>query len=383
MALRIILVILIIILGVLVVIPFVLSIAGVRSFQFGSLGEAVPAGEGILRSEDLGKTWESAAVSEEKRVRFPAEIFDIAFHPEDPKVIYLGTKSAGLWRSENAGKSWKKMADRALTLDPAADVYKIAVNRVNPKIIYLAVFQDQRGRVLKSENGGESFNEVYFVAADRLLVTDLYINPRNADQVIITAGQGGLFETLNGGVTWRVKRWFSEALTQLVVNPAFIREMYVTTASGNLFKTFDGGENWADLNAGFKRIASAQPRTPQLNLNPFGEILRRDLKVLVMDPNVSVNLYLGSRDALLKSTDGGFSWQRLEVLIPPEALPVGYVAIDPRNSARIFVAAANQLHFSGDGGVNWDVDVLPTESRIKKLLIHPGKPEVMFAILGR
>ena len=68
-------------------------------------------------------------------------------------------------------------------------------------------------------------------------VFDLYIDPQDADHVVIATGQGGVLETRNGGRTWRVRRWFSEALTQILVNPVFFGEMFVTTSGENLFKT--------------------------------------------------------------------------------------------------------------------------------------------------
>jgi len=387
MALRIILIIIVILLGLLVLLPFILNIAGVRIFQVGSLGGEVGlVGEGLLLSTDGGRNWDNAAISEDKKIRFPAQILDLAFTPENPNLLFLGTKSSGLWKSENGGKSWRKVIDNTGGLKPDADIYKIAISRTNPQVMYLALLQSKRGRVLKSEDGGKTFREIYFVTADRFAVTDLYLDPQNPNHVFIVTGQGGLLETQNGGRSWRVKRWFSEVPTKLLVNPAFLREMYILTANGSLSKTLDGGENWADLNTGLRSAVNQQPFPPsgQVGLNPFAGIIHYyGIQALEMDPNLSTTLYVGSQTGLLRSRDGGFTWKRLNVLIPPDALPVSSVAIDPRDSSIIFAAAANQLHKSEDGGVNWDVDILPTKSRIKKLLIHPLKPEVMFAILGR
>lgn len=380
---------LVVVLGLLLVLPFVLSMTGFPSFGlgFGSVGggPSSTAGEGLLRSNDGGENWENAAISKTRRVAFPARIFDLTFHPQDPNVIFIGSKSAGFWKSVDAGKSWEKVADRRQILNPMADVYKIAISRSSPKIMYLALYQNNRGRVLKSEDGGESFREVYFVTADRFGVFDLYVNPGNADQVVIVTGQGGVLETRNGGRTWRVVKWFGEPLVKLLVNPVFSGEMFVLTERGNLFKTFDGGENWADLNeqsqSQGRPIAYSQP---QVSFDPWAGLFQRSaIEALVADPSIFTTLYLGSGEGILRSTNGGFTWARLNILIPPEALPVRTVVVHPRFSNTIFAGAASQLHRSDDGGVNWRVKFLPTRGKISNLLIYPLKPEIMFAVLDR
>ena len=99
--------------------------------------------------------------------------------------------------------------------------------------------------------------------------------------------------------------------------------------------------------------------------------------------NIFTTLYLGSGSGVLRSSNGGFTWERLNILIPPEALPVRAVAVGPRSSNTIFAGASAQLHRSDDGGTNWRVKFLPTGGKIKSLLIHPLKQEIMFAILER
>jgi photosystem II stability/assembly factor-like uncharacterized protein len=72
-------------------------------------------GIGVLRSDDYGHTWRSIADGLPSDFGFP-----IVVHPHDPDTIYVvplepmtrtcpGGKPA-VWRSENGGKSWKKLA---------------------------------------------------------------------------------------------------------------------------------------------------------------------------------------------------------------------------------------------------------------------------------
>lgn len=382
---RYILIAVVIVLGLLVILPFVFNIAGIRMFQFGSVGGggSARAAGGLLRSLDSGETWEAAAVSEDK-TSFPREILDLVFHPRENNTLFIGAKSSGLWKSENGGASWRRVEDETGLL-VGTDVYAVRFQNFNPLNLYLAVFKDRRGRVLKSEDGGKTFHEVYFVTADGFGVFDLWVNPSNARHVRIVTGQGGILETTNGSATWRIVKWFTDSLERLMVNSAFPNEMFVITSGRKIFKTFDGGDNWADLERGL-RESQTQQLSPDVSVNPFGALLgggRGSLEALVADPSVFSRVYVGSREGLFRSFDGGFTWRRLDSLIPPAETTISAVAIHPHSPVRIFTGAGNQLHKSEDNGISWSVSTLPTSSRIERLLIHPGRPETMFAVLEK
>lgn len=291
MALKIILIALVVLLTLVVVLPFVLSIAGFNILQFGTAGGgAARRGEAvIMRSQNGGNDWENISNSEDRRTPFPGQVFDLEFHPKEPDTLFLGSRGSGLWKSVNGGVLWKKITDKAAVLDSRADAHKVAVSRSEPKVIYAAVFQDRRGRVLQSRDGGESFQEVYFVTADNFRVFDLAVSPSDPNRVLIATGQGGILETRNGGRTWRVVRWFTEAVEKILPNPQNFSEILALTASGRLFKSVDGGANWADLQPGLLRARSdAQTPLspiPQPSLNPFAGFTRDMIQAMVPDPN--------------------------------------------------------------------------------------------------
>ncbi|MGH7742491.1 MAG: exo-alpha-sialidase [Candidatus Eiseniibacteriota bacterium] len=70
---------------------------------------------GVLRSDDHGHSWYSIAEGLPSDFGFP-----ISVHPHDPDTVYVlplepGTRtcpgaSPGVWRSENGGKSWRKLS---------------------------------------------------------------------------------------------------------------------------------------------------------------------------------------------------------------------------------------------------------------------------------
>lgn len=381
------LILIIVLLGVLVILPFVLNIVGIPIFQFGSVGGGRPTlgDAGMLRSEDGGKNWEAVSFSEDRQIYFPREIFDLTFHPAEQNIIFIGTKSSSIWKSETRGVSWKKIVDSAAVLEPGADVYKIVVARNRPEVIYAAVFQKNKGRILKSTDGGSSFTEVYFETEDRIGIFDIYVNPADENHVIIATGKGGLIESGDGGKTWRVRKWFTNALTKLIVNPRNVREMYVLPSGGSIFKSLDGGGNWLEVKENIEAGEGSAPFvSPPPVLNPFSSFSRAPSRIFTMDPEDASTLYMtSSGGGLLRSKNSGVSWEELNLLLPPDAGSLSAVAIHPRDSSRIFVAGGAYLHLSEDGGNDWSVDVLPTKSNIKTIYVHPLRPDTIFIVLGR
>jgi photosystem II stability/assembly factor-like uncharacterized protein len=386
MAGKVVIIILVVLLGIIIVTPFVLIIAGVNIFELGSVAGGPQTGEAvIMRSLDGGTKWEDVSISGNKKISFPREILSLAFHPQNADTIYLGAKSSGLWRSTAGGAFWEKVTDTSKIIDPRSDVYKIGISRSNPDVMYIAIYQDNRGRVYRSDDGGASFREVYFATSNRFVVFDLFVDPINSNHVLMATGQGGLLETKDGGRTWRVVKWFTEAVEKLAVNPLDPQEIFVVTASDNLFKSVDGGENFAELRPEVRSTEEQGiiPTAPRPN--PFGGVLgtRDRISAFLFDPSSPLTLYMGSVQGLLRSNDSGFNWERLNLLIPPEDLPVSALNVHPRSSQVIFAGAGTQLHQSTDGGVSWSFAALPVSTRIKSLAISSLEPQLMFMTFGR
>jgi photosystem II stability/assembly factor-like uncharacterized protein len=78
-------------------------------------GDPKLPGIGVLRTDDHGRTWRSIAEGLPSDFGFP-----IVVHPQDPDTVYVVPLdgmtrtcpggSPGVWRSENGGRSWKKLA---------------------------------------------------------------------------------------------------------------------------------------------------------------------------------------------------------------------------------------------------------------------------------
>ena len=79
---------------------------------YASVGSSLDRAEGrVLRSDDAGRTWRAGGrrfpVDGNARWRQGGE--RLAVHPTDPDVVLLGTRTEGLWRSDDGGRSWRRL----------------------------------------------------------------------------------------------------------------------------------------------------------------------------------------------------------------------------------------------------------------------------------
>lgn len=342
----------------IVILPFVFGVRPTPAEPQQPSGEGIE--RGVFRSDDGGRTWQARALVEGSDATIAAfDINRLIPDPVRPETFYLLTNGSGLWISRSRGDLWARVDDRTGALDPHSNVLAIAVNPGNSAEWYAAVFQEERGRVLHTANGGHTFREIYFTPAERFGVFDLHYD-RSRASVIIATGQGGLLESADDGRTWRVVRWFADGLIRLLVDPSDASVWYVATPRGHLFRTLDRGATWVDI-------------TPSLDAFDGA----RSGQVWAIDRSGA--LYLGSRHGLLRSRDRGTTFSAPPLIIPPDALPIGALAIDPLNQRRILAAASGQLYGSEDDGASWLILSPPGSGRITDLAIDAERAGVIYA----
>ncbi len=381
--------ILLIFVVLVVIVPLLLNMLGIPIGPGGGSGGSGVRGAArsgvLLRSSDGGQNWAAAEFNRDNRPALPSGIFDIAFHPADANVVFAGTRGSGIWKSEDAGAVWKKINDASHILQPGADVYKIAVSKINPAVMYLAAVQDRRGRVLRSDDAGASFREIYTVTRDGIGVFDLYTPPSFPDDIMIATGEGRLMASQDGGKRWRIARSQAEPLAILAVNAAFFGERYLITSFGTMAKTFDAGATWTEL--GSPAESAASPPTGQIT-HPYANwqfTLSRTAPsfTFAIDPQNPAMLYFTRDDALFSSSNGGFGWRKLTTLITGQGEALGGVAASPARGGTIFVAAGTDFYQSMDSGMSWSVKTISAGSSLKKIFVHPQKPEIIFVTTGR
>ena len=156
-------------------------------------------GSGIYKSTDGGATWNN--ISHNKGL--PAGVLGkigLAVAPSDPRVVYAlvqanvsDSEPGGLYRSDDAGETWKLM-NTSLEFTQRAFYYsRVYVDPKDANTIWLP-----NAKLFVSHDGGKTIKKVPTPHGDNHA---LWINPDNP-KILIEGNDGGATVSLNGGKSW-------------------------------------------------------------------------------------------------------------------------------------------------------------------------------------
>lgn len=323
-----------------------------NEFYFGGTGG------GVWKTLDGGSNWKN--ISDKY---FGGSIGAIALAPSEESIIYVGEGEStlrsnvseginGLWKSEDAGKTWKKTG-----LADSRHIVRIVIHPKNPDIAWVAVMghlfgpNEERG-VYKTTDGGKSWKKVLYVN-NQTGCSDLITEPGNPNVLyagmwhvirkpysLESGGDGsGLYKSTDGGETWTnlsTKKGLPKGVWGIVnvaVAPSNTEKVFamIENEKGGLFVSKDAGETWA--------LASQENEIRQRSWYFNTVYVDPKNEDLVYCPNVG----------FMKSTDGGKTFHGMGT---PHGDHHG-MWIDPEDGNRMIVADDGGAQISFDGGRNW------------------------------
>jgi len=283
----------------------------------------------------------------------------------NPNIIYVGTATGGVWKSENGGINWKPIFDD----QPTSSIGALAVCRQNPNILWVGTGEANprnsvgvgRG-VFKSIDAGKTWLNLGLEKTEK--ISRLIIDPHNPDTVYVAAmgttwgenPQRGVFKTSDGGKTWKKVLYVDQKtgaadLAMAPDNPNKLiaamwehrRWPWFFNSGGpgsGLYITSDGGENWKKL-------------TPKDGL-PEGNLGRIGVAFAGSRPHIVYALVEAKTSVLLRSEDGGFTWKTVNKKTRVHGRPFYYsdIRVNPKNE-NIVYSLQSRLNVSEDGGKNF------------------------------
>ena len=169
--------------------------------------------------------------------------------PEDPTqhTWYAGAVGGGVWKTEDAGKSWVPLTDHL----PNLGVSAMAMSVSNPGIIYVGTGEGLfeggvRGTgIFKTEDRGQSWHRLAATAWVEGFrhVNSLIVAPDNADIVLAATGLG-LYRSENGGHTWARVHRSTRQVQDLKFQPNDFNVQLATENERGILRSTDGGKTW-------------------------------------------------------------------------------------------------------------------------------------------
>lgn len=283
-------------------------------------------GDGVWLSEDFGATWKKPCCGK----RGPGKVRCLTIDPHDSKILYAGTEPIDVFVSRDSGESWScldsiwgvpwvsSVSYPVSTVEP--HVRDIVLDPADPKILYVAL---QVGYILRTTDGGATWELL-----DRNLDSDVHmivIHPNDSSKVFVatgghdyrkgTAPGRALYSSDNGGASWRPMgaEFKQEYSVPLALHPENPDVLYAAIANGQpgqwrrrasgaealLIRSQDGGMSWQALDG------------------ELGKANHDFVEALAFDPEKPDCLYAAQRNGdLFGSEDSGASWFKFDFKAP-------------------------------------------------------------------
>ena len=277
---------------------------------------------------------------------YGGSVYCLVADPTNAAILYAGT-DRGVYRSDDAGASWRG-ASAGL---PAYRVQTIAIDPTSPSTLYAGTLTPdgvQSVGIFKSTDGGASWVDINLGLFDPLTgigpldIWGLAIDPKNHNTILAGSRFSEIFKSVDGGQSWQYKTFggYSVYLETSAFRFDPGNSSNVLAASTlGLLRSTDGGDTWN----GYGNVGDA-------------------FFTLVADPASATTLYAGNVNGsgIFKSTDGGAHWTTINKGLPANqgatgALPLVLgIAPDPAHPATLYAGTyGNGIYRSTDGGSNW------------------------------
>ncbi len=335
-----------------------LPIFFVPLFAFPLACNSLGSSAGVFASYDSGQSWQQKGKVGKKESLNDKEIYSLKFDPKNALVIYAGTKENGLFKTSDGGDLWYQVADQSLPKMGKMTVSDLAIDSQDNNWVYVAAFAENYGWVLRSQNGGSNWEEVFKTAQKNTGVTALTVSPGGSSKVFMGTEEGGLFSSSDHGSNWQSLRWFESGVIDIAIDSQNPQTIYVSTSRSGIFKSVDGGGTWVPLNFGASELLGEPTVFKLLSLSSNGG-----------------TILAASEKGLLKSQDNGASWQKVDIVVPPNSLPILSVVAHPQRANQFYYTAGSVVYKTIDGGKSWSVHPLGTTGNADCIEVNPYYPD--------
>ena len=209
-------------------------------------------GGGVVRSDDLGKTWEVRSLVPDD------DFFSLALVPGEEGRLFVGSRS-GVLGSSDGGKSWRLLSQGQRDL---VEVSSLLIHPQRPGTVIAGTFR----RAFRSDDGGATWRGVFDGMVLDSQVFSLTAVP-GSDEEIWASTCGWVYRSGDLGEHWtRFKEGLAERRTHYIEVLPSGRLLAGTV--GGVFTSDDGGKSWARRSRADLSVLTItyHPRRPEVVL---------------------------------------------------------------------------------------------------------------------
>ena len=287
--------------------------------------------------------------------------------PGEPRRFYMGATGGGVWRTDDAGNSWRSISDSTFR---TGSVGAIAVAPSDHNVVWVGMGETPvRGNVshgdgvYRSTDGGRTWAHAGLEATSQ--IARIRVSPKDPDVAYVAAlghvfgpnPERGIYRTRDGGRSWQriLAVNDSTGASDLAMDPTNPRVLYAgfwqvyrrpwTLESGgrgsSLWKSTDGGDTWKKL-SGEGHDDSGLPK------GILGKIC---VTVSPVRPERVWAMVEAAEGGLFRSDDAGKTWTKVnsDNEIRQRAWYFSNVTADTKDADKVY-AQNVQFFVSKDAG---------------------------------
>ena len=316
---------------------------------------------GIYKSTDSGQNWVKkkpiSNISETREFLENVNINVFTSDPQDPRVLYVGTKSKGAFVSIDEGNKWHRI-ERL----PKGEIRAIEIDPNRSHVVYISVGKT----IYKTTDALRSWESVYVDdKQSSAFVSSVFINPLYSNRIYVGFSDGRLMRSDNSGSSWSLWNKFNSKVVQIYKSSKG-NKVFVATEHNGLF--------------------SVQDQTKEWKKNESLEKLRRQRiqNVSFKDDNFFIVL---TNNNLIKTDNSGDSWEELDLLLPSDyhesKSHLQAAGFFQQDKDILYYLTNSTLYKSKNGGKDWITYDLGLEGTPMKFLIHPENSEVIYLAITK
>lgn len=299
-------------------------------------------GSGLWKSTDGGENWEEISRNEGLPETETLGIIGVTVSPVNSERVWavIESEKGGVYRSENGGKTWKKINDERKLRQRAWYYSRIYADPQDIDKLYALNVS-----WFRSKDGGKSYTRLPSEHGDH---HDLWIDPANPLRMII-GDDGGAQVSNDGGMTWTT--YYNQATAQ------FYR---VTTDNSYPYRIYAAQQDNSTVRINSRSNGSS------ISEDDWEPTAGCECGHIAIDPDDNDIVYGGCYDGFLVRKNHRKNLERVISVWPDN--PMGHGAaelkyrfqwnfplfISPHDSKKLY-AASQHLHVSTDEGQSWKV----------------------------
>ncbi|MFC1612930.1 WD40/YVTN/BNR-like repeat-containing protein [Patescibacteria group bacterium] len=312
---------------------------------------------GVFKSIDSGNSLTQSSIIATTKQVDPSigllNIYNMVSDPQDNKAIYA--LSNGLYYSY----------DRAMSWHIAQDLYgkrisALVVSNTNKCHIYAST----ANKIFFSNDCNRTFKEIYSDPRTSIKINKINIDVKNPSLIFAGTSKGDLLRSNDGGISWANIKNFKYSIKDIFIEKENSNTLYIAT-DRKFYKTIDGGNEWIELTKNIEKITR---KSGKLYLK----------KIIYTNDGEKKNITLLTKKDIIFSSNGGDTWDRLNLITPQGKVELFSIAINPLNPKEIYYGTSKALVKSIDGGATWTSNKLPSTRLPYCLLIDPINTNTLY-----